>query len=199
MLTDFYASLFRDLEQVQLPAWIHKVWDSDALESLPRLDGKLVRELLLEMSNGKTCASDLLVVEMLKELDADLLEVLASVFRSRLLNNQASSNDESWDQHLVRLLKKKDFKNRVHQFRPITVLPVLYKVYSRCLLALTDGCMNKLTAAQFAFRANFQGHEVIHILRSLAEKALEWGTTLCVLDGDIEKAYDNTRHNMIIS
>ena len=101
-------------------------------------------------------------------------------------------------EHLVTLLQKKGFANRVKQFRPITVLPVLYKVYSRVLLLLTDGRLERLHAPQFAFRPGHQTHEVIFILRNLIEKALEWTVPVFILDGDLHKAYDHTRHLCLI-
>ena len=63
---------------------------------------------------------------------------------------------------------------------------------------MTNGCMSKLTAPQFAFRTQHQGHEVVYILRSLIEKAIEWGSPLFVLDGDLRKAYDYTQHKSVI-
>ena len=74
----------------------------------------------------------------------------------------------------MNLVKKKGFRNRMKQVRPIAVIPVLYKVYSTVILMLTDGRLEKLVAPQYAFRKQYQAHEVIFILRMLVEKALEW-------------------------
>ena len=79
-------------------------------------------------------------------------------------------------------------------FRPIAVLPVLYKLYSRVLLLLQRGRINDLKAPQFAFRSHCQAHEVVFMMRNLVEKSLEWNEQLFVLDGGLHKAYDNTRH-----
>eukprot|EP00959_Pyramimonas_sp_CCMP1952_P124189 2596886-Pyramimonas_sp.AAC.1 len=35
-------------------------------------------------------------------------------------------------------------------------------------------------------------------MRSLIEKSLEWQDALFILDGDIAKAYDYTRHDVVI-
>ena len=35
-----------------------------------------------------------------------------------------------------------------------------------------------------------EAHEVVYILRSLIEKAIEWNIHIFVLDGDLHKAYD---------
>ncbi len=55
-----------------------------------------------------------------------------------------------------------------------------------------------MVAPQFAFRKYHQTHEVIFILRQLVEKALEWNVSLFLMDGDVRKAYDFTKHSQIV-
>ena len=81
-----------------------------------------------------------------------------------------------------------------HGFPSHCYLPGLEKVYALLLLKLTGGKCDLLEAPQFAFRRGHQAHEVIFILRQLVEKSLEWNQVIFVLDGDIQKAYDFTRH-----
>ena len=47
-----------------------------------------------------------------------------------------------------------------------------------------------LEAPQSALRANH--------LASLVEEAIEWTVSVLILDGDIQKGYDYTKHNMVI-
>ena len=127
------------------------------------------------------------------------MSCLAQIFLARLLNIDPCASDSAWDLHLVAMLQKKGFANRVKQFRPIASLPVLYKLYSKCLLFMCCDKLDALQAPQFAFRAGYQGHEVVFILRNLVEKALEWSIPLFVLDGDLEKAYDYTVHSAVVA
>ena len=53
-------------------------------------------------------------------------------------------------------------------------------------------------ADEFAFRKGHQAHEVVFILRQVIEKAIEWNQGVFILDGDIQKAYDFTRHPRMI-
>jgi len=198
MLTQFFSDLFCDSDGCQTPPWIYGSWDMHALQGLPPLDCHLVRVAIQELRRKKSCASDHLVAEMLQELDDDVLTVLADMFKQRLLNVGPCSEDTAWDENAVQLLKKKGFAHRVRDFRPITVLPVLFKVYSRVILALTQNRLDDLKAPQFAFRAHFQTHEVVFILRNLVEKAIEWDIPVFILDGDLLKAYDYTRHTSVI-
>ena len=198
MVTSFFNSLFNDVKEERLPDWIEKEWPHQVLQSLPHVDSSVVRSALLKFKKGKTCSSDWLVVEMVLELDDDVLDLLAASLRERLLNTTIGHDDPRWDEHLVRLLKTKGFANKVEDFRPIAVLPVLYKTYSHILLMLTEGRLEKLNAPQFAFRSGFQAHEVVFILRNIIEKACEWSTPAFILDGDLYKAYDKTKHKRMI-
>ena len=117
------------------------------------------------------CATDPLVVEMLLEVEDKVLEVLDSTMRERLCNRRIGHGDVAWDEHLVRLLKKKGFSSKLQGFRPIAVLPALYNVYSRILLMPAERRVEKRLAPQFVFRSGYQAHEVVFILRNIIEKA----------------------------
>ncbi len=66
----------------------------------------------------------------------------------------------------------------VKDFRPIAVLPVIYKLYSRVMYMLAENTCDRLYAPQFAFRKFHQAHEVVFIMRQLIEKAVEWKTPI---------------------
>ena len=59
--------------------------------------------------------------------------------------------------------------------------------------------MEPLHYAQHGFRPTYSTQEVLYIIRSLIEKAREWRDHIFMLDGDIEKAYDNCEHKYVIS
>ena len=100
-----------------------------------------------------------------------------------------------WATHEVSLLAKIIHAILVKDFRPIAVLPVIFKLYIRVLYMLGETVSRPLLAPQFALRKYHQAHEVVFILRQLIEKAVEWRAPhLFVMDGDIKKAYDYVSH-----
>ena len=193
-----YTALFLDPSGEDLPNWIYKRWKWVDLDAFREINGAFLKEIILGMAAGKTCASDLVVAEMLQQLDDDLLDVLAVMFRLRLLNHYSEDSEASWNDQVLNLVKKKVRVEFIKDFRPITILPVLEKVYAILLLKLTGGKCDLLEAPQFAFRRGHQAHEVVFILRQLVEKCLEWNQAVFILDGDIQKAYDYTRHPRMI-
>ena len=89
-----------------------------------------------------------------------------------------------WNQHEVSLLAKVTDANMVKDFRPIAVLPVIYKLYSRVMYMLTETTCRHLVSAQFAFRKYQQAHEVVFISWQLVEKAVEWkAPPIYIMDG----------------
>ena len=76
----FYTDLFKDEIHDALPAWISMDSFGERLDHLPRLDGEMVRCSIPKMHKGKSCGTDLSVVQVLQELNADVLKLLEASF-----------------------------------------------------------------------------------------------------------------------
>lgn len=139
---------------------------------------------------------------MLFLLSEEVLDLLAELFKDRFMNRQGNDDNPVWSTHVVSLIAKKGAGEYIMNFRPIALLPVIYKLYSRVLLILVIDWMQDLSPYQVAFRKGFQCGEVHYIRRSLIEKANEWNTFLpghiYILDGDKHKAYDKTQHSVLL-
>ena len=125
------------------------------------------------MRGGKSCSEeDMVVAEMLFLLSEEVLDLLAELFKDRLMNRQGNDDNLVWNTHVVSLIAKKGGgAEYTKDFRPIALLPVIYKLYSRILLTLVIDRMQDLSPYQFAFRKGYQCGEVHYILRSLIEKS----------------------------
>ncbi len=75
------------------------------------------------------------------------------------------SNNALWRTHEVSLLEKIANAFMVKDFRPIAVLPVLFKLYSRVIYMLGENVCRGISEPQFAFRKWHQAHEVVFIIR----------------------------------
>ena len=122
------------------------------------------------------------------------------------MNHDSEFVDNIWDSCYANLIAKVSSPKDITQFRPIAILPVIYKLFSKVLLFLAKPRMRQLRAPQFAFTAGFQTHEVVFIIRRVVEIVIEWNIPVWVADGDIKKAYDNTsicllnlRRNIVFS
>ena len=59
---------------------------------------------------------------MLRELDSDVWETIASCFQFRLMNHWKEDADNLWKQQVVTMVKKKSGKLTMRGFRPIAML-----------------------------------------------------------------------------
>ena len=194
----FYETLFVGDDVKPLPDWIWKRFRLQDLQDLKAFDGHILKSLILSFGSGKTCAGDLLVAEMLFQLEVDILHQLAEVFKLRILNHETEWDDDTWCVVLLNLIPKKSVPKTVRDFRPIAILSVLSKLYSKLLEWLTGGVLVSTKCVQFAFKPGHQCHEPIFIMRRIVEIAIEWQTHVFILDGDIAKAYDYTRHDLVL-
>ena len=87
----------------------------------------------------------------------------------------------------------------IKNLRPIAVLPVIYKWYSRCLGLLCQDELQNISVFQKAFTPGRQAEEIFFTIRQLVEKNIEWkkDTSLCILDTDIAKAYDHVTFELV--
>ena len=194
----YYNNLFNGDDDEGVPDWVWRRWSRTDLQGMEEINGTMIKELIFELSSGKTCGKDLIVAEMLFQLDEDVIEEIARSFTFRLLNHASEDEDKVWELQTLNLIKKKAQAIYIEDFRPIAIIAVLHKLYSKMLLRLTGRKCDRLVAPQYAFRKHYQAHEAIFIIRQLVEKALEWDMAVFLLDGDIKKAYDYTKHSVII-
>ena len=97
------------------------------------------------------------------------------------------------------LLKKKDREN-VEKYRPVSIFPVLSKVYERCMHDEMYAYLNKILSKwQCGFR---QGYSTQHCLLIMTEKwrqCLDKGGISGALLTDLSKAFDCLLHDLLIA
>ena len=161
LLTRYFGDIFASTTNPVLPDWIHRRWSPRVLENLRPLNQLWVREALTKMAKHKTSGEDKVVTEMLLELDEDILEEVALLFRDRLLNQDVSTWN-IWEHHMVTLIPKPNKDTTLMKnLRPFAVLPVIYKWYSRCLGLLCQDELQNVSVFQTAFTPGRQAEEVL--------------------------------------
>jgi hypothetical protein len=175
-LTNFFRNIWTDSEKKQgeVPSWVWARWNREVLSEFPEICGSLLREIAFKMSKGKTGAADLLVMEMILELDEIVLDELAEMFILRTLNHESEDNESAWDTYTVSLIMKKIAPRAPGMLRPISILPVLSKLYFAVLLHIVKDAVMPISVYQFAFKEKHQAAEVVFILKMMIEKANEW-------------------------
>ena len=127
-----FKELFTDHSRAVIPEWIEQRWPCEILLALPMIDGARVREIAFDF-RITSCAGDQIVIEMLRELDPDICETIASCFQFKLLNHCTEETEELWKTQQTTMVKKKSGKLTMRCFRPKAMLPTIYRLYSKTL------------------------------------------------------------------
>ena len=186
----FYEDLYRELGGASYTTF------SGAASQTAPVTVEEVKQSLGMLKNNRTGAEDGLVAEMLKTGHAGLIQALATLFNDILQDTMPTP--DTWKCVKLKLIFKKGDPEMPKNYRPISIIPVLAKLYSTILYqrlrALLD---SQLSDEQYGFRKGRGCADAVHILRTVIEKSAEWGEELWIATLDVEKAFDRVHHSSL--
>ena len=95
-------------------------------------------------------------------------------------------------------LYKKGKTSSLENYRPISLLNTIYKIYAALILArLQDGLDPYLHATQYGFRKHKGTADAIHIIRKILAKGEIANTKTFLVLLDWEKAFDKITHEAL--
>ncbi len=139
-------------------------------------------------------------IHMLQLAPCCVLELLLEVFVARLHGELSTVN---WTTALVTLIPKVSRATSCKDFRPISVLPVLFKIYEKWLIKISMNfdadLLNRLPPEHHGFRPGYQICEAILVTRLAIEKSVEFRMPLLCIKLDLVKAFDRVFHSGVLS
>ncbi|KAE9413357.1 hypothetical protein Angca_006214, partial [Angiostrongylus cantonensis] len=127
--------------------------------------------------------------EHLKNLPPALVSTLARLFRRYLSECKVPTQLKT--SKTVLLFKKGDLHD-IGNYRPICLLSVVYKLFTRVILNRIDRKLNEGQPCQQAgFRKGFSTMDHIRTITRLIEVLREYKRQLCVTFIDLQKAFDS--------
>ena len=81
------------------------------------------------------------------------------------MNHWTKDTDSVWKTQLVTVVKKNNGKLTMRGFRPIAVLPTIYRFYSKTLHQLAGGAVQSGRGPQYGHVPGRQAHEAVWMLR----------------------------------
>ena len=110
---------------------------------------------------------------------------LAQLFLNCLKQRNISGN---WNNAIVILLHKKGDKEDLKNYRPISLLSVIYKIFTKILTNRLEGMLDMMQPREQAgFRRGFNTLDHIQVLRDIIERCNEYEQPLCIVSIDYEK------------
>ena len=154
-----------------------------------------VKNAIKSTKNGKAAGPDNVVAELLKtDLEARTKEL------TKLFNKVKEEGvaPKSWNRGLIIKLPKKGDLRECTNWRGITLLPVISKIFGRVLISrIKKGVDNILRKEQAGFRENRSTTDQIFTLRNILEQVNEWNAILYTHFIDFEKAFDSVHRESL--
>ena len=100
---------------------------------------------------------------------------------------------KAWKNAVMILLHEKGNMSDIKNYRPISLFPYIYKVFSCIVLQWTLWTLDFHQPREHAgFRAGFSMINHLHVVNQLQEKVHDYNIPLCFAFVDHEKAFDST-------
>ena len=182
---EFYTELYNTRRPQDQPS---TDLETDIVPPPPILISE-VESAIKKLSRGKAPGEDGVTAGILKDGGQPIVDILTKLYNRCLSEGQVPS---TWKNASVIILHKKGDKTDIKNYRPISLLPVIYKVFSKIILGRMRNTLDeRLSREQAGFRPGYSTIDHIQVVSQLQEKANEYNIPLCFAFIDYEKAFDS--------
>ena len=173
-IADVFATFYKDLYRCRSQSRFEEDElhgpHSEAAKKPFRLDE--LHAALKVMKKGKAQDQVGIIAEMLKDGSDHLLDLILDVFSDVLMLRGMPPN--KWKQTKLTVIFKKGDPELPKNYRPIAILPILYKLFSRMFCnRLVDYVMRHQSVDQAAYRKGFSTEDHLLTVTMLIEKSYE--------------------------
>ncbi|EYB85282.1 hypothetical protein Y032_0301g1829 [Ancylostoma ceylanicum] len=190
VIYDFYSDLFDS--HVHLPP-CHLREDEYVIPSVLPSE---VRHAIKSVKNRTAPGPDRIRPEHLKNLPTALVNTLARLFTRYLSECKVPSQ---WKTSRTVLLYKKGDPQDIGNYRPICLLSVVYKLFTRVILNRIERTLDEgQPCEQAGFRKGFSTIDHIHTVTRLIEVSREYKMPLCLTFIDLKKAFDTVETEAVL-
>lgn len=195
--TNFYKKLYDCQVQnftnisvstsIQLPA--------EDVSQIKKIDDLEVIEGIKKLKAEKCPGPDGITNEAIKIGSKYLAHPLTQLFNSIL---DSGTTPFQWSESNMILLYKKGDPTDIGNYRPISLLPTLYKLFSSIIeKRISKRIEEHQPIEQAGFRRGYSTIDHIHAIEQIVEKYNEYQKPLYVVFIDYRKAFDTIRHSSI--
>ena len=108
--------------------------------------------------------------------------------------------DDDWKHILFSMVPKQGDLSVPSNWRPIAILPIFYKIFSRMLYhRLLPQLDSHQHFDQYGFRPGVRIEDALLVAESLISKTLEWNVPLWMASLDLKKAFDRVQHDYLFA
>lgn len=124
-----------------------------------------------------------------------LIPILKHIFNQVL---QTETIPYQWTTSSIVLLHKKGDKNNINNYRPISLMSNIYKIFAKVILSRISNILDEnQPREQAGFRSGYSTLDHIHVIKQLFEKGKEHNLNFYCSFVDYSKAFDTIEHEKI--
>ena len=187
--SDFYQELYNS--QTGTHSQEAKIISTQNTE-IPDITSREVEVAIKEMKKNKATGLDEITKDILEEGGNAIITQLVRLFNQIIIKKYIP---KSWKEAKIILLHKKGDKSDIKNYRPISLLSHLYKLFTKIVQnRLKKELDAQQPREQAGFREGFSTTDHLHAINQLIEKSNEYQLDLCIGFIDYEKAFDSIEH-----
>ena len=158
-------------------------------EEVPPILCEEVERAIRDAKSGKSPGPDNITIDLIKCAGKPLAETLTKLFNKCLRD---CSIPQEWNNASMLLLHKKGDKKDIANYRPISLLSVVYKIFTKIITRRIEKVLDgNQPIEQAGFKAGFSTMDHLQTVNELIERANEYQQPLCLAFIDYEKAFDS--------
>ncbi|KIH60572.1 reverse transcriptase [Ancylostoma duodenale] len=190
IVQEFYTDLFRSSTLVL------RCSKPPIEDPSPILESE-VAQAIKNMKKETAPGSDNIPADLLRAGNAALYSVLAKHFNNYLENGMIP---DQWKKSKTILLFKKGQRGDIANYRPISLLSVVYKTFTKILLNRMRRILDDYQPVeQTGFRKNFSCVDNIQAITRLIERSHEYHLPLVLIFVNYKKAFDSVETNAVLN
>lgn len=187
----YYMKLYDSTDSEQSRKIRIELNDQNLAQVLPSEVEKAINEL----KKGKAPGGDKITNELIIEGKSALIKPIQTLF-SRMIS-ECKVPDE-WLLSKIILLHKKGPRDKIGNYRPITLSPILYKMFAKIIQARIKKVIHEnQPEEQAGFRPSYSTFDHLQTINQIIEKSKEYQIELFIAFVDYSKAFDSIQHSSI--
>ena len=189
---EFYTKLYSSEERLDDVAQEHI--NNDAL--VPAVTIGEVRSALRDTKRGKASGSDNITIDQIKDAGEAALDKLAKLYTKCLENRKVP---RAWKNANIILIHKKGDAKDLKNYRPISLLSVVYKLFTKIITNRIGKLLDSnQPREQAGFRSGYSTTDHMQTINQVIEKTVEFKKPLCMAFIDYEKAFDSVEISAVM-
>ena len=162
-----------------------------------KVTNKQIEKQIIELKSKKSAGADDIPPKIIKDSFAILTPPLTTLFNTSVEEAFFPSNLKNAN---ITPIFKKDDSTKKSNYRPISILPSISKIFERLMFQqMTSYVSNLLSPYLCGFRKGYNAQHALLRLKNSLNKSLDKKESIGLFMMDLSKAFDCMSHNLLIA